>query len=304
MEGLVGVGMQRAEVSPAGSPSNAMLPRSVGLVGLGLIGGSLGLDLQALGCEVHGVTHRQVTADRALERGLVQSVSVDPQSLAGCELVIWALPLNRLLDPDPVLVQALPKDAVITDVGSVKGAVLKAWRSLHPRFVASHPMAGTAEAGVEAGLPDLFKGRPWVATPESSTDPDALAVVEAMARALGSIWLVADADRHDQAVALISHVPVLVSAALLQAVGSERDPAVLDLARKLASSGFADTTRVGGGNPQLGTAMAAQNTEAVLKGLAAYRWSLEQLEEAILEANWDQLESVLAHTQSLRPEFL
>ena len=304
MEGIDGVGMQRAEVSPAGSPSNAMLPRSVGLVGLGLIGGSLGLDLQALGCEVHGVTHRQVTADRALERGLVQSVSVDPQSLAGCELVILALPLNRLLAPDPVLVQALPKDAVITDVGSVKGAVLKTWGSLHPRFVASHPMAGTAEAGVEAGLRDLFKGRPWVATPESATDPDALAMVEAMARALGSTWLVADADRHDQAVALISHVPVLVSAALLQAVGSERDPAVLDLARKLASSGFADTTRVGGGNPQLGTAMAAQNTEAVLKGLAAYRWSLEQLEEAILEANWEQLESVLAHTQSLRPEFL
>ena len=158
MEGIDGVGMQRAEVSPAGSPSNAMLPRSVGLVGLGLIGGSLGLDLQALGCEVHGVTHRQVTADRALERGLVQSVSVDPQSLAGCELVILALPLNRLLAPDPVLVQALPKDAVITDVGSVKGAVLKTWGSLHPRFVASHPMAGTAEAGVEAGLRDLFKG--------------------------------------------------------------------------------------------------------------------------------------------------
>ena len=298
------VGMQHAEVSPAGSPANGALPRSVGLVGLGLIGGSLGLDLQALGCEVRGVTHRQVTADRALERGLVQSVSLDPKSLAGSELVILALPLDRLLDPDPALVAALPRDAVITDVGSVKGAVLKTWRSLHPRFVASHPMAGTAEAGVEAGLRHLFQGRPWVATPETTTDPLALATVETVARALGSHWLMADADRHDQAVALISHVPVLVSAALLQAVGSERDPAVLALARQLASSGFADTTRVGGGNPQLGTAMAARNTAAVLRGLAAYRWSLEQLEEAILESNWDQLESVLEHTKSLRPEFL
>ena len=298
------VGMQHAEVSPAGSPANGALPRSVGLVGLGLIGGSLGLDLQALGCEVRGVTHRQVTADRALERGLVQSVSLDPKSLAGSELVILALPLDRLLDPDPALVAALPRDAVITDVGSVKGAVLKTWRSLHPRFVASHPMAGTDEAGVEAGLRHLFQGRPWVATPETTTDPIALSMVETVARALGSHWLMADADRHDQAVALISHVPVLVSAALLQAVGSERDPAVLALARQLASSGFADTTRVGGGNPQLGTAMAARNTAAVLRGLAAYRWSLEQLEEAILESNWDQLESVLEHTKSLRPEFL
>ncbi len=280
------------------------LPSTVGLVGLGLIGGSLGLDLQALGCRVRGVTHRQVTADRALERGLVQAVSTDPESLTGCDLVILALPLDRLLDPDPALVRALPEQAVVTDVGSVKGAVLRTWSTLHPRFVASHPMAGTADAGVEAGVCDLFRGRPWVATPEASTDPAALAMVEGMARALGSRWCLADAERHDQAVALISHVPVLVSAALLQAVGSERDPSVLDLARQLASSGFADTTRVGGGNPQLGTAMAARNTVAVLRGLAAYRWSLEQLEEAILEENWHQLESVLAHSQQLRPEFL
>ena len=280
------------------------MQHAVGLVGLGLIGGSLGLDLQALGWSVRGLTHRQVTADRALERGLVQTVSTDPASLAGCDLVILALPLERLLDPDPALVASLPQNAVVTDVGSVKGLVLETWRNLHPRFVASHPMAGTAEAGVEAGLRDLFRGRPWVATPEAGTDPKALAFVEAMAQALGSQWLVTDADRHDQAVALISHVPVLVSAALLQAVGSERDPAVLDLARQLASSGFADTTRVGGGNPQLGTAMASRNTAAVLRGLAAYRWSLEQLEEAILESNWQQLESVLEHSRNLRPEFL
>ncbi len=280
------------------------LPSTVGLVGLGLIGGSLGLDLQALGCRVRGVTHRQVTADRALERGLVQEVSTDPQSLEGCDLVILALPLERLLDPDPILVRSLPQRAVITDVGSVKQSVLRAWSSLHPRFVASHPMAGTAEAGVEAGVRDLFRGRPWVATPEAGTDASALAMVEQTAKALGSRWLLAEADRHDQAVALISHVPVLVSAALLQAVAAERDPAVLELARQLASSGFADTTRVGGGNPQLGTAMAARNTAAVLRGLASYRWSLEQLEEAILEENWDQLESVLAHSQQLRSEFL
>ena len=280
------------------------LPSTVGLVGLGLIGGSLGLDLQALGCGVRGVTHRQVTADRALERGLVQEVSTDPQSLEGCDLVILALPLERLLDPDPVLVRSLPQRAVVTDVGSVKQSVLRAWSSLHPRFVASHPMAGTAEAGVEAGVRDLFRGRPWVATPEAGTDASALAMVEQTAKALGSRWLLAEADRHDQAVALISHVPVLVSAALLPAVAAERDPAVPELARQLASSGFADTTRVGGGNPQLGTAMAARNTAAVLRGLASYRWSLEQLEEAILEENWDQLESVLAHSQQLRPEFL
>ena len=275
-----------------------------GVVGLGLIGGSLGLDLQSRGWRVQGLVHRQATAERALARGLVSAVSTDPACLRGCDLVILALPIPLLLNPAPELLEALPRDAVITDVGSVKRPVLEAWKGRHPRFVASHPMAGTAAAGVEAGLADLFQGRPWIATPDTETDPDALAVVEAVARDLGSHWLISGAAQHDQAVALISHLPVLVSAALLRAVGEERDPEIRQLAMALASSGFADTSRVGGGNPELGVAMASSNREAVLRGLAAYRWGLEQLEEAVLQNNWPQLRQELARTHALRPEFL
>ena len=275
-----------------------------GVVGLGLIGGSLGLDLQSRGWRVQGLVHRQATAERALARGLVSAVSTDPACLRGCDLVILALPIPLLLNPAPDLLEALPRDAVITDVGSVKKPVLEVWNALHPRFVASHPMAGTAAAGVEAGLAGLFQGRPWIATPDAETDPDALALVEAVARDLGSHWLTSGAAQHDQAVALISHLPVLVSAALLRAVGEERDPEIRQLAMALASSGFADTSRVGGGNPDLGVAMASSNREAVLRGLAAYRWSLEQLEEAVLRDNWPQLRQELERTQALRPEFL
>ena len=276
----------------------------VGVVGLGLIGGSLGLDLQQLGWRVNGLVHRSLTAERAMARGLVDEVSLDPKSLSNCELILLALPLQQLLNPDPALVDALPRNAVVTDVGSVKAPVLEIWRDLHPRFVASHPMAGTAEAGVEAGFQGLFAGRPWVATPETQTEPEALETVHQLAVSLGSDWFTAEASIHDQAVALISHLPVLVSAALLRVLGEERDPAVRDLAMGLASSGFADTTRVGGGNPLLGTAMAATNTAAVLRGLAAYRWSLEQLEEAVLAGNWSQLQAELERTQALRPSFL
>jgi len=276
----------------------------VGVVGLGLIGGSLGLDLQQLGWRVNGLVHRSLTAERAMARGLVDEVSLDPKSLSNCELILLALPLQQLLNPDPALVDALPRNAVVTDVGSVKAPVLEIWRDLHPRFVASHPMAGTAEAGVDAGFQGLFAGRPWVATPETQTEPEALETVHQLAVSLGSDWFTAEASIHDQAVALISHLPVLVSAALLRVLGEERDPAVRDLAMGLASSGFADTTRVGGGNPLLGTAMAATNTAAVLRGLAAYRWSLEQLEEAVLAGNWSQLQAELERTQALRPSFL
>ncbi len=292
----------------------------VGVVGLGLIGGSLGLDLMATGAQVRALVHRPATAARARERGLATEVSTDPAVLNGCGLVVLALPLDRLLDPDPALVAALPVGAVITDVGSVKGPVLRRWRELlaadgdgrgASRFVASHPMAGTARAGVEAGEPGLFRGRPWVATPEAGTDPAALQAVRELAEALGARWLCCGAEAHDRAVALISHLPVLVGAALLQAaeagggeIGGGEIDAGADLVRALASSGFADTTRVGGGNPELGMLMARANRPALLEALDHYRRSLAGLEAMVAGEEWSALRQSLERSQTLRPDFL
>jgi arogenate dehydrogenase (NADP+) len=277
--------------------------RPVGLVGLGLIGGSLGLDLQQLGVEVRALVHRPATAERARQRGLATQVSTDSAVLAGCGLVVLALPLDRLLDPPAELLAALPPQAVITDVGSVKVPVLACWSALVPRFVASHPMAGTAQAGVEAGQLGLFRDRPWVATPDAATDPEALALVQGLAQAVGAQWLCCGADAHDRAVALISHLPVLVGASLLQAAaaGGGSDTG---LVRQLASSGFADTTRVGGGNPELGTLMARCNQTSLLAALGAYRSALDQVEACVRDSDWQGLQQTLQHCQSLRPEFL
>ena len=292
-------------------PSGSTLQGPVGVVGLGLMGGSMALDLRARGIAVRALVHRDATAERARQRGLADVVATDPAVLADCRLVVLALPLDRLLDPAPALVAALPADAVVTDVGSVKGPVLARWQPLHPRFVASHPMAGTAQAGVEAGVAGLFVDRPWVATPSPATDPQALAQVRALAAVLGARWRVCEAGAHDQAVALISHLPVLVSAALLlgaqagAAAGAAAGSAQLpELARALASSGFADTTRVGGGNPELGTLMARHNREALLAGLASYRQQLEGLEQRVRQGDWDGLRAELERCQQLRPGFL
>ena len=281
----------------------------VGIVGLGLIGGSLGLDLRAQGLEVRALVHREATAERARERGLADVVATDATVLQGCGLIVLALPLDRLLDPDPALRAALPAEAVLTDVGSVKQPVLARWGHWHPRFVASHPMAGTAQAGVEAGLEGLFTGRPWVATPASAplpgTDPAALDLVQQLAEAVGARWLTCDAAAHDQAVALISHMPVLVSAALLQAADrGGAEAGAQELVRQLASSGFADTSRIGGGNPELGTLMARSNRAAVLQGLAQYRRQLEALEALVEGEDWPALQAELSRCQALRPEFL
>jgi arogenate dehydrogenase (NADP+) len=271
--------------------------RPIGVVGLGLIGGSLALDLRAQGLRVQALVHREATAQRARQRGLADQVSTDPAVLADCALVVLALPLDRLLEPSSELLGALPAGAVITDVGSVKGPVLDRWGPW-PRFVASHPMAGTAQAGVEAGLAGLFAGRPWVATPTDATDPEALAVVRGLAEAVDARWIECPAADHDQAVALISHLPVLLGAALIEAAGQE------PLARALASSGFADTSRVGAGNPELGSLMARYNREALLVALARYRTSLAALEQLVQGGDWPGLEQRLVQAQAHRPEFL
>tara|TARA_B100000029_G_scaffold419058_1_gene424401 strand:- start:529 stop:1383 length:855 start_codon:yes stop_codon:yes gene_type:complete len=278
--------------------------KCIGIVGLGLIGGSLGLDLQSLGFKVHGLVNRSTTAQKAQSRGLAQLISTDAKILSECDLIILALPLDQLLDPPKDLINALPESAVVTDVGSVKEPVLKVWSKLHKNFVASHPMAGAADAGVGSGRIDLFKKRPWVATPEANTNLEALETVHQLALVLGSNWITAQAKMHDQAVALISHLPVLISASLIRALGNEPDSSLFELAQLLASSGFADTTRVGGGNPNLGTAMMVNNTSAILRALHLYRLSLDQFEADIMNKDWKKLQSEFEETHALRREFL
>ena len=131
-----------------------------------------------------------------------------------------------------------------------------------------------------------------------ATDPEALAVVRGLAEAVDAQWIECQASDHDQAVAVISHLPVLLGAALIEAAGQA------PLARALASSGFADTSRVGGGNPELGSLMARYNREALLAALARYRTSLEDLEQRVRGGDWPGLAQRLSQAQAQRPEFL
>ena len=288
-------------MTTARSLADFLAGQAIGVVGLGLIGGSLGLDLRQRGHRVVGVAHRQSTVERALQRGLVDEASSDLSCLKDCGLVLLALPLNQLVEPNAALLQALPPQALVLDAGSVKQPVLAAWQHQVPRFVGCHPMAGTAEAGVEAGVAGLFQGRPWVITPtgqESATD---LEMARALGRELGSTVLECDPADHDRAVAFISHMPVLVSAALLQSAAAAEPQGLL---QALASSGFADTTRIGGGNPELGSLMARCNREAVQQALGAYGKALQRLAEQVESEDWTALQQALASAQAARPTFL
>ncbi|NJN31558.1 MAG: prephenate/arogenate dehydrogenase [Synechococcales cyanobacterium RM1_1_8] len=269
-----------------------------------MIGGSLGLDLRAAGYGVLGVSRQQATCDRALARGVADSASLELASLAGADVIILCTPLHVLGQTVVQLRPHLRPETVLTDVGSVKGPIVAEIAPLWPNFVGGHPMAGTADQGIEAALSNLFQGRPYVLTPTAQTPELAVERVWAIALALGALPHRCTPEEHDRAVAWISHLPVMVSTSLFQACRQEPSPEVRRLAQQLASSGFRDTSRVGGGNPELGQLMARYNREALLTSLGAYRRSLDQLIAQIEGEDWPGIAQTLAQGQGDRPLFL
>ncbi len=276
----------------------------IGIVGLGLIGGSLGLDLKAQGYSVLGVSRRDRTCNVAMERGVVDRASTELSSLSGADVIFLCTPIGQIQATVEQLIPHLQSRTILTDVGSVKGAVVQAIAPLWPNFVGGHPMSGTHESGVDAAVRQLFVGNPYVLTPIASTPPAAVETIGILVNAVGSKLLHCDPESHDRAVAWISHLPVMISTNLIAACLAEADPAVLNLAQALASSGFRDTSRVGGGNPELGRMMAQYNQAALLQTLYEYRSQLDQMIGHIEVSEWSALTQTFEATRSARPNFL
>ena len=121
---------------------------NIGIVGLGLIGGSIGLKLQSLNHTIYGVTNNLINQKKAKDRKLTNFVSCDLEILKDCSLIVLALPIKDLINPPQELVNAIPKKAILTDVGSIKKPIVNRWEEIHPLFVGSHPMAGTEKKWV------------------------------------------------------------------------------------------------------------------------------------------------------------
>lgn len=276
---------------------------NIGIVGLGLIGGSIGLDLRSRGFDVFGVSGREQTCQRAVARGVAGEASVNLSLMAAADVVFICTPLSSIESIARQLIPHLSPSAIVTDVGSVKSPIVQALSDLWPQFVGGHPMAGTQESGIEAAVPDLFVGRPYVVTPTASTPAAAVEAVEEIARLLGSDVYRCTPEDHDRAVAAISHLPIVASATLLSACDQEGDRDIVNLAQHLASSGFRDTSRVGGGNPELGVMVARYNRVELLRSLSIYRDCLDEFISDIEAQDWQALEQKLKLTQKARKNY-
>jgi arogenate dehydrogenase (NADP+) len=278
--------------------------KNIGIIGLGLIGGSLGLELREKGFRVFGVSKRESTRLRALERGIVEEISGDYNLLNQCDLIFICTPIDAVIPTVKELIPYLKPETIITDVASVKGNIVPKISKLWTNFIGGHPMAGTTQSGVESGFIGLFNNAPYVLTPTNTTPEIAINEMTEIIKLLNCRLYFCTPEDHDRAVAWISHLPVMISATLIQSCLNEKNSQVLDLAKKLASSGFKDTSRVGGGNPELGLMMAKYNQQELLRSLLQYRDNLDKIIAHINNEEWENLEEKLTQNQQIRPEFL
>ncbi|WP_071189795.1 prephenate/arogenate dehydrogenase [Trichormus sp. NMC-1] len=276
----------------------------IGILGLGLIGGSLGFDLQSQGHHLLGVSRRESTCQKAVDLGSVNEASVDLSLLASADVVFICTPIGLIVPQVEQLISHLPVTTIVTDVGSVKTPIVEAIAPMWKNFIGGHPMAGNTDAGIEAAQRNLFVNRPYVLTPIETTPSSAITVLEEIVRSLGSIIYHCQPEKHDRAVSWISHLPVMVSASLIAACLSETDLEIAHLAQNLASSGFRDTSRVGGGNPELGVMMAQYNRQALLHSLHQYRQNLDEFIYLIEQEKWEQLNEQMKLNQQTRPKFV
>ncbi|MEM6446974.1 MAG: prephenate/arogenate dehydrogenase [Cyanobacteria bacterium P01_D01_bin.123] len=276
----------------------------IGIVGLGLIGGSLALEFGDRGHEIWGVSRSPETCKAAIAQGIVSHADTELSSLSEAEFIILCPPIPAILPILEKLTQYLAPEAIVTDAGSVKAAIAAKATEMWPHFVGGHPMAGNTETGLQAARRGLFKGCTYVLTPVEATMQRALDVARSLLETLDVNLLIANPETHDRAVAFISHMPVFVSASAIAACSSITDPATLDLAQKLASSGFRDTSRVGGGNYELGLAMAQFNRNALMRSLRVYRDCLNDCLAWIDSEDWESLQSFLEQQHQHRHDFV
>ena len=246
----------------------------VRIVGTGLLGSSIGLALRGLGVDVVLFDPSRTTVLLARDVGAGRLPGPDDEPV---RLVVVAAPPDVTGEVVAAELEANP-EAVVTDVASVKGAVigvLEAAGSDLSRYVGSHPMAGSERTGPTAARPDLFTGRPWVVVGGHSSGPAVLAVRN-LVTDLGATPVMLDARAHDDAVALVSHLPQ-IAASLVAARLRDADPQALDL----AGQGLRDVTRVAASDPALWTSILSANATAVLPQLRALRDDLEVLMDAL-----------------------
>ncbi len=280
--------------TPPPSSSGGPDPDRALIVGTGLIGGSVGLALRQRGWHVSGIDAAPGVTARAVELGALDVAGDDPDA----SLVVVATPVHAAgrVIADLLARPGRRPDAVVTDVGSVKGPLVAAVD--HPGFIGGHPMAGSEQVGVDGASADLFVGATWVLTPTALTEPGAYTRLRSIVADLGADVVALAPDQHDALVAVVSHVPHLTAATLMDLAAGlgEEHGALL----KLAAGGFRDMTRIAAGQPTIWPDICDDNADAIVATLDLLIEALGETRRVVAEHDHPALLSVLGRAAVAR----
>jgi len=260
------------------------------VLGLGLIGGSVAAALRSLGWQVTGIDDDPQRAAEALDRGLINAMGVDVDA----DISFVAVPVSSLVGG--VRRMLAETRGIVTDVGSVKAPVAEAVPDR--RFVAGHPMAGSELQGLDGADAGMFRGAVWVLTPTSTTSDETFAAVASLVRQLGAEVLALPARRHDQLVAVTSHLPHLAAATLLSLASTRADDHAAVM--RLAAGGFRDMTRVASGHPAIWLDICRENQEAIVDAIDAMIIGLTDMRKIVFETDSAALQARLADARTVR----
>ncbi len=289
----------------------------IGIVGLGLMGGSLALALKSRGegrgedkggdrggegRRIVGVDRDPRVVRRALETGVVDRAAEDLESLLAqvkVDLLFLAVPQEETIALVPELSRVLPPGALVTDMASTKEGVARAMEALPPHltFLGGHPMTGSERQGLGAADPFLFENAAYVLTPTEKTPRQAVETVGALVREVGGEVIILSPERHDQVVAAVSHLPHLLAGALMLTVSGEEDR---EVALSLAAGSFRDCTRVAASSPHMWRRICLDNRKALLHYLNLYRGRLDRVEALIRQGREEDLLDFFAVSRELR----
>lgn len=280
-----------------------MHSRRLSIVGVGLLGGSLGLALRALEdlpWQVTGYGHRQASLQAALEIGAIDRAADDlATAVADADMVVLCTPVGLFEGLLTKMAPHLKAGAIVTDVGSTKRSIVAAAKCLLPdgvRFLGSHPMAGSEKRGVEFARTDLFQGATCIVTPTPETGADTLDAVESLWRSLGMQVVRLSPEDHDRLLADVSHLPHALAAALV----AMQKPDALPLAGK----GFLDTTRIAGGDGALWRDILLDNRDNLRDSIARLRDQLARLLTMLDEGQAKELARWLDAAAARRQDLL
>jgi cyclohexadieny/prephenate dehydrogenase len=277
----------------------------VSLIGLGLIGSSLARRLRrdGLAREIVGTARTPATRDKAMELGLVDRVHEDPaEAVAGADLVMICTPLGAYAELAETICPRLARGAILSDVGSVKQAVIRDLGPLVPEgvhLVPGHPVAGTEHSGPEAGFAELFDGRWCLLTPPPGTEQDAVDRVAALWRACGMKVEIMEPGHHDKVLAITSHLPHLIAYTIV-GTATDLEESLRAEVIKFSAGGFRDFTRIAASDPVMWRDVFLNNREAVLEMLQRFTEDLTALQRAIRWGEAEVLESLFRRTREIR----